>query len=82
MNIQGQGHLLTLAKGHLYIKFKTKLNFLRNHFTNQSQILYVLSLGRGNHYINGLGQVTKMAAMPIYGKNLKKSSLELLDRFQ
>ena len=24
--------------------------------------------------INGLGHMTKMAAMPIYGKNLKKSS--------
>ena len=44
MSIQGQGHLLTLAKGHLHIKFK--LNFLRNHFTNQSQILYVVSFGR------------------------------------
>ena len=25
-------------------------------------------------YINGLGHTTKMAAMPIYGKNFKKSS--------
>ena len=25
-------------------------------------------------YINGPGHITKMAAMPIYGKNLKKSS--------
>ena len=25
-------------------------------------------------YSNGTGQMTKMAAMPIYGKNLKKSS--------
>ena len=34
-------------------------------------------------YINGPGHMTKMAAMPIYGKKLKKSSsLELLDRFQ
>ena len=27
-------------------------------------------------YINGPGHMTKMAAMPIYGKNLKKSSSE------
>ena len=27
-------------------------------------------------YINGPGHMTKMAAMPIYGKNLKKSSPE------
>ena len=27
-------------------------------------------------YINELGHMTNMAAMPIYGKNLKKSSLQ------
>ena len=33
--------------------------------------------------INGPGHVTKMAAMPIYGKNLKKSSsVEPVDQFQ
>ena len=33
-------------------------------------------------YINGPGHITKMAAMPIYGKNLKKSSSpELVGRF-
>ena len=33
-------------------------------------------LGKGGTkvYINGSGHMTKMAAMPIYGKNLKKSS--------
>ena len=31
-------------------------------------------------YINELGDITNMAAMPIYGKNLKKSStLEPVD---
>ena len=60
-----------------------KLTFLRNNFTNQSQILYVISLGEIKVCINGPGYMTKMAAMPIYGKNLKQSSsLELLDRFQ
>ena len=33
-------------------------------------------------YINGPGHMTKMAAMPIYGKNLKKSATpELAGRF-
>ena len=33
-------------------------------------------------YINGPGHMTKMAAMPIYGKNLKKSSpLEPVNQF-
>ena len=31
-------------------------------------------------YTNELGHMTNMAAMPIYGKNLKKSSPELIDR--
>ena len=32
-------------------------------------------MGRGKKvYINGLGHMTKMDTMPIYGKNLKKSS--------
>ena len=31
--------------------------------------------------INGPGHMTKMAAMPIYGKNLKKSSPEPVGRF-
>ena len=38
--------------------------------------------GRTKVYINGPGHMTKMAAMPIYGKNLKKSSSpELAGRF-
>ena len=32
-------------------------------------------------YTNELGHMTNMAAMPIYGKNLKKSSPEPLDRW-
>ena len=39
---------------------------------NQAQISCEASLGRGKKvYINGLGHMTKMATMPIYGKNLK-----------
>ena len=29
-------------------------------------------------YINGLGNMTKMAATPIYGKNLKKSNSPMI----
>ena len=32
--------------------------------------------GGTKFYINGLGHMIKMAAMPIFGKNLKKSSPE------
>ena len=37
--------------------------------------------GRTKVCINGPGHMTKMAAMPIYGKNLKKSSPEPAGRF-
>ena len=44
---------------------------------NQSQFSCGVSLGSGNKvYINGLGHMTKMAATPIYGKNLETSFLE------
>ena len=71
--------LIELMKSYVYSRSMTpfdigqryilylKLNFLRNHCTNQSQILYVLSLGRGTKVcINAPGHMTKMAAMPIY----------------
>ena len=65
--------LSSSSSSSLFTLFKDLL--LRNHCTNQSQILYVLSLGRGTKVcINGPGHMTKMAAMPIYGKNLKQSS--------
>ena len=36
-------------------------------------------MGRGKKVnINGPGHMTKMAVMPIYGKNLQKSSTELI----
>ena len=36
-------------------------------------MLHLLGKGERN-YINGPGQMTKMAAMPIFGKNIQKSS--------
>ena len=32
-------------------------------------------------YTNELGHMTNMATMPIYGKNVKKSSLKAIDRW-
>ena len=47
---------------------------------NQTTVLEHPEEGGTKVCINGQGHMTKMAAMPIYGKNLKKSfSLELLD---
>ena len=51
--------------------FKTS-SPLNPRLANQSQILCGVFLGRGKEVnINGPGQMTKMAAMPIYGTNLK-----------
>ena len=50
-----------------------KLAFLRNHWANQSQILYVSFQVQGNEiYWHDAGDMTKMAAMPIYCKNPSK----------
>ena len=46
-----------------------------NHLASQSQISYGASMGWGTKVCsNGPGHMTKVAALPIYGKNLKKSS--------
>ena len=49
-----------------------KYLLLRSHFANSSQISYGVSYG--TYGTDGPGHMTKMAAIPIYGKNLKKSS--------
>ena len=65
MNIQGQCHLLTLAKGHLHIIFKTQFSQKPLHQSRPNFISAIL--GRGTKVcINGPGHMTKMAAMPIY----------------
>ena len=67
MSIKGQGHSLTLVKGHSDFKVKT-------HESLRGIGMKI--------YINELGHMTNMAAMPIYGKNLKKSySPEPIDRW-
>ena len=58
-----------------YVVNNFKHLLLQNRFPDQSQILCGASLGRGN-------DITKMAATPIYGKNLQKySSQEPAGRF-
>ena len=67
MSIKGQDHSLTLVKDHSDLKLK--LVFLRNSWViwNQSSYESLWENGNENLY-NGLGHMTKMAAMPIYGK--------------
>ena len=66
----------------LYVNIFKHL-LLWNHWADWSQISYGASLGRGNESLFkwSRSHMTKMAAMPIYGKNLKKSSPEPNDRW-
>ena len=68
---QGQGHSLTLVKGHSDLNVKTF--FLKYSWAIWNQSLYEsLKENRNeNLYKNELGHMSNMAAMPIYGKNLK-----------
>ena len=77
---QGQGHSLTLVKGHSDLNVKTF--FLKVSWAIWNQSLYESCRENGNEnlYKNELGHMTNMAAMPIYGKNLKKSSPEPIDQ--
>ena len=85
MSIKGQGHPLTLVKGHLDFKVKcltlVRPSTISNDFSSETTGLIATKvhiqppgpLGKKS-CSNGLGHMTNMAAMPIYGKNLKKSS--------
>ena len=74
MSIKGQGHSLTLIKGHS--DFKVKPCFSQKTVGSFGTKIHMKALGRIGMkiYTNELGHMTNMAAMPIYGKNLKKSS--------
>ena len=74
MNIKGQGHSLTLVQGH---KNSTFSNFfsLNNSKSVEAKFHLKPSWDRGmKECSNNPGHMTNLAAMPIYGKNMKKSS--------
>ena len=76
MNIKGQGHSLTLVQGHSDSTFS--FFFLETAWPVEAKF-YVEPPWDGGTKVwsNGLYHLTKLAAMPIYGKNIKKSySLE------
>ena len=56
---------------HVYLHNIQRSSSLKPLMANQSQILCEASIGWGNQcvYINNPGNMTKMATMPIYGKN-------------
>ena len=74
MNIKGQVHSLTLVQGHSDSIF-SNFFFLETAWPIETKF-YVKPPwdGRMKVYIPGPSHMTKMTVMPIYGKNLKKSS--------
>ena len=80
MSIKGQGHSLTLIKVHS--DFNVKTCFLQTNWViwNQSSYESLRDIGDENLY-KWVGSHNQYGAMPIYGKNLKKSSSpEPIDR--
>ena len=75
MTIKGQGHSLTFVQGHS--SFTTYSNFfsLETAWPIEAKFHVELPWDGGMKVCsNGFGHVTKVAAMLIYGKNIKKSS--------
>ena len=73
MNINGQGHLVTLVQGHSDSTFANIFSLeLAKPIKAKFHVETPLDGGM-KVCSNGPGPMTNMAAMPIYGKNLKKS---------
>ena len=74
MNIKGQGHSLTLVQGHSDSTF-SNFFFLETAGLIETTFYVALRWDGGTKVCsNDPGHITKMATMPIHGKNLKKSS--------
>ena len=71
VNIKGQGHSLTFVQGHSDSTFS---NFIFLETAEPIEAKFQVKPpwdGGTKVYSNGPGHMTNMAAMPIYGKNLK-----------
>ena len=74
MNIKGHGHSLTLVQFHLDSIFS---NFFSLETTRLTEAKFHVDPpwnGGTKVCSNGPGHMSKMAAIPIYGKNIKNSS--------
>ena len=68
MNNKGQGHLLILVQGHSDLTF-SNFFFLATAWPIKAKFYVEPPLDGGTKVLsNGLGHMTKMAAMPIYDK--------------
>ena len=74
MNIKDQGHSLTLIQGHSDSTFSNFFS-IENASLLEAKFHMEPPWDVGMKVCStGLGHITNMAATPIYGKNLEKSS--------
>ena len=74
MNIKGEGHSLTLVRGHSDSAF-SNLFFLETFKSIEAKFQVEPPWDGGTKvYSSGPGHMTNVATMPINGKNIKKSS--------
>ena len=71
MNIKDQGHSVTLVQGHLDSHFQTSFSLDYSRPIEAKFHLEPPWDGDMKVCSNGLCHITSMAAMPIYGKNLR-----------
>ena len=74
MNIKGQGHSLTLVQGHSNSTFSDFFSLETSRPIEANFHVEPPWDWGMKDCSNGPGHMTSVAAMPIYGKNLKKSS--------
>ena len=77
MKIKGQGHSLTLVQGHSDSTFSNFISLETARLIESKCHVNPPSDGGKKICSNGPGHMIKMAAMSIYGKNIKKSSPDL-----
>ena len=61
---------MIFVNGHLELKIKRLFETTRPNKAELHAGYPILRKGKSNICINGPGNMTKMASMPIYGKNL------------
>ena len=72
VNIKGQGHLLTVVQGHPDSTFSSFFSLGTARLMKPNFMWRLHGMGNESEYTNDLCHMTKVAAMPIHGKNITK----------
>ena len=72
VNIKDQGYSLTLVQGHPDSTFSSFFSLETDRLMKPNFMWSLHGMGNESEYTHGLCHMTKMAAMPIYGKKPSK----------